>query len=145
MTGGGYQGATFLGLDIGTSSVKALLVDADQRTLAEASAGLEVSRPHPLWSEQNPDDWFEGVEAAVAAIRRHAPEAFAALAGVGLSGQMHGATFLGADNKPLRAAILWNDGRAFAECVELERRVPTSAARPAISPCPASPRPRRCG
>ena len=124
MTGGGYQGATFLGLDIGTSSVKALLVDADQRTLAEASAGLEVSRPHPLWSEQNPDDWFEGVEAAVAAIRRHAPEAFAALAGVGLSGQMHGATFLGADNKPLRAAILWNDGRAFAECVELERRVP---------------------
>ena len=57
---------TFLGLDIGTSSVKALLIDADQRTVAEASAALDVSRPHPLWSEQNPDDWVEGVEAAVA-------------------------------------------------------------------------------
>ena len=118
------NGATFLGLDIGTSSVKALLVDADQRIVAEASAGLEVSRPHPLWSEQNPDDWFEGVEAAVAAIRRQAPAAFRELAGIGLSGQMHGATLLDAADKPLRPAILWNDGRSFAECVELERRVP---------------------
>jgi xylulokinase len=117
------NGATYLGLDIGTSSVKALLVDADQRVLAEASAGLEVSRPHPLWSEQSPDDWFEGVEAAVATIRRHAPQAFQELAGIGLSGQMHGATLLGADDKPLRPAILWNDGRSFAECAELERSV----------------------
>jgi xylulokinase len=121
---GGYVGATYLGLDIGTSSVKALLIDAEQRVLGEASAALEVSRPHPLWSEQNPDDWFEGVEAAVAAVRRHAPQAFAALAGIGLSGQMHGATFLDAQGKPLRPAILWNDGRSFAECAELERRVP---------------------
>ena len=116
--------ATFLGLDIGTSSVKALLIAADQRAVAEASAPLSVSRPHPLWSEQDPEDWFEGVEAAVAAIRRHAPARFAALAGIGLSGQMHGATLLGADETPLRPAILWNDGRAFAECVELKRRVP---------------------
>ena len=92
--------------------------------MAEASAPLSVSRPHPLWSEQDPEDWFEGVEAAVAAIRRHAPARFAALAGIGLSGQMHGATLLGADETPLRPAILWNDGRAFAECVELKRRVP---------------------
>ena len=64
---------TFLGLDIGTSSVKALLVDFEQRVLAEASIPLSVSRPHPLWSEQNPFDWVEGVEAAVAAIRLSAP------------------------------------------------------------------------
>ena len=115
---------TFLGLDIGTSSVKALLVDVEQRVVAEGSTPLSVSRPHPLWSEQNPSDWVEGVEAAVAAIRRHAPSDFAALSGIGLSGQMHGATLLDAQDKPLRPAILWNDGRSFAECAELKRRVP---------------------
>ena len=120
---------TFLGLDIGTSSVKALLVDANQRVIAEGSAPLDVSRPHPLWSEQNPDHWVEGVEAAVAAIRRDAPSDFAALSGIGLSGQMHGATLLGAEDKPLRPAILWNDGRSFAECDELKRRVPDLEAR----------------
>jgi xylulokinase len=120
---------TYLGLDIGTSSVKALLIDADQRTLGEASAALDVSRPHPLWSEQNPDDWVEAVEAAVQTLRRRAPDAFAQIAGVGLSGQMHGATFLDAQGKPLRAAILWNDGRAFAECEELTRRVPDFLAK----------------
>jgi xylulokinase len=115
---------TFLGLDIGTSSVKALLVDVEQRVVAEASTPLSVSRPHPLWSEQDPSDWVEGVEAAVAAIRHHAPSEFAALSSVGLSGQMHGATLLDVHNKPLRPAILWNDGRSFAECDELKRRVP---------------------
>ena len=120
---------TFLGLDIGTSSVKALLIDAEQRTVAEAAAPLSVSRPQPLWSEQDPDDWVEGVEASVAAIRRNAREAFAALAGIGLSGQMHGATLLDANDKPLRPAILWNDGRSFAECDELRARVPDLAKR----------------
>ncbi len=124
MTGGARDSETFLGLDIGTSSIKALLVDADQRVVSEASSPLELSRPHPLWSEQSPEDWVEGVEAAVATIRRHAPQAFRRLAGVGLSGQMHGATFLDARERVLRPAILWNDGRSFAECAELERRVP---------------------
>ena len=117
-------GETFLGLDIGTSSVKALLVDGAQRVVAEASVPLSVSRPHALWSEQDPSDWVDGVEAAVAVIRERAPSEFAALSGVGLSGHMHGATLLDADDKPLRPAILWNDGRSFAECAELKRRVP---------------------
>jgi xylulokinase len=129
MVAGGQAGGTFLGLDIGTSSIKALLLDADQRTIADQSEPLSLSRPQPLWSEQNPDDWVAGVAAAVAAIRAHAPDAFARLAGVGLSGQMHGATFLDASGKVLRPAILWNDGRAFAECVELERRVPNFRRR----------------
>jgi xylulokinase len=115
---------TYLGLDIGTSSVKVLLVDADQKTVAEASPSLTVSRPQPLWSEQNPEDWVSGVEEGVAAVRKQAPQAFAALAGIGLSGQMHGATLLDEAGKPLRPAILWNDGRSFAECAELKRRVP---------------------
>jgi xylulokinase len=120
---------TFLGLDIGTSSVKALLIDYDQRIVADVSVPLSLSRPHPLWSEQNPEDWVEGVEAAASAVRRHAPAAFARLAGIGLSGQMHGATLLDAGDAPLRPAILWNDGRAFAECVEIERRVPNFRQR----------------
>ena len=122
MTQQGQQ--TYLGLDVGTSSVKALLIGADQRVVSEATAPLSVSRPHPLWSEQDPDDWFAGVEAATATIRRNAPFAFAELAGIGLSGQMHGATLLGAADRPLRPAILWNDGRSFAECLEFKRRVP---------------------
>jgi xylulokinase len=120
---------TFLGLDVGTSSVKALLIDADQRVVAEASAPLGLSRPHPLWSEQDPEDWFEGVEAAAAAVRRHAPSEFEALSAIGLSGQMHGATLLDASDKPLRPAILWNDVRSFAECAELKRRVPDLESR----------------
>ena len=137
---------TFLGLDIGTSSVKALLIDADQRAVAEASAALDVSRPHPLWSEQNPDRLGRrrrsGRRRRCAAVRRRRSRGSPA---IGLSGQMHGATFLDAADKPLRPAILWNDGRSFAECAELERRVPDFLAAPAIWPCPASPRRRRCG
>ena len=120
---------SFLGLDIGTSSVKALLVDAGQRTLAEASSPLAVSRPHPLWSEQAPADWWEGCLAAVEAVRAAAPEGWRGLAGVGLSGQMHGATLLDGSNRVLRPAILWNDGRSFAECAELGRLVPDLARR----------------
>ena len=96
---------TFLGLDIGTSSVKALLVDFDQRVLAEASIPLSVSRPQPLWSEQTPSDWVDGVEAAVAAIRRQAPSDFAELSGIGLSGQMHGAVMLDAAGEVRRARV----------------------------------------
>ena len=116
--------ATYLGLDVGTSSVKALLIDAAQKTLAEASVPLDQHRPHPLWSEQDPDSWVAGVAQAVAAIRAKAPEAFARLGAIGLSGQMHGAVLLDAADKVLRPAILWNDGRSFEQCAELERALP---------------------
>src|SRR5581483_239901 len=122
-------GGTFLGLDVGTSSVKAILIDENQHLIAESAPALSVSRPHPLWSEQNPHDWTKAVEDAVAAIRRQAGAAFSRLAGIGLSGQMHGAVLLGESDRVLRPAILWNDGRSFAECAELERRVPDSRQR----------------
>jgi xylulokinase len=124
MSGIPSVGDAFLGLDIGTSSIKAVLIDGDQRFLGEASVSLSLTRPHPLWSEQDPADWADGVQQAVAAIRRDAPEAFARLSGVGLSGQMHGAVLVDSADKVLRPAILWNDGRSFAECAELERRLP---------------------
>src|ERR1700761_6270320 len=100
------SGAAFLGLDIGTSSIKAVLIDENQNLIAESAPSLTVSRPHPLWSEQSPHDWTEGVESAVAAIRRETGSAFNHLAGVGLSGQMHGAVLLGKDDRVLRPAIL---------------------------------------
>ncbi|MGO8799646.1 MAG: xylulokinase [Roseiarcus sp.] len=129
MSGAASAGDAFLGLDIGTSSIKAVLIDGSQRLLGEASAALSLARPHPLWSEQEPAHWANGVQEAVAALRQAAPEAFARLAGVGLSGQMHGAVLLDGADQVLRPAILWNDGRSFAECAELERRVPNFRQR----------------
>lgn len=114
----------FLGLDIGTSSVKALLVDGEQRVLASHDVALTVQRPHPGFSEQAPDAWVDAVIAAVDALKASHPQQVADVKGIGLSGQMHGAVLLGADHKPLRPAILWNDGRSSAECAELEARWP---------------------
>ncbi|MBE0554647.1 MAG: xylulokinase, partial [Rhodobacteraceae bacterium] len=112
-----------LGIDIGTSGVKALLMDNDARVVGSHDAALTTSRPRPGWSEQDPADWLAAVQAAVAGLRAAHPAEFAALASVGLSGQMHGATLLGADDRPLRPCILWNDGRSGAECAEMEARV----------------------
>ena len=109
---------TFLGIDLGTSSVKAILVDGDQNLIDQASAPLEVSRPQALWSEQDPEHWWTATNQAVAALRASKPKEFAGVKSIGLSGQMHGATLLGRQDKVLRPAILWNDGRSGAECAE---------------------------
>ncbi|MGQ9370319.1 xylulokinase [Azospirillum sp. ST 5-10] len=118
----------YLGIDLGTSGVKAVLVDGEQRVVAQATGPLTVSRPHPLWSEQDPEDWWRATGAAMAALRRDHAADLAAVRGVGLSGQMHGATLLDRGGRVLRPAILWNDGRSEAECAELERRVPSLRA-----------------
>jgi xylulokinase len=121
--------ASYLGLDLGTSSVKAILVNEAQTLLAEASIPLEVSRPHPLWSEQAPENWWQGVLQAVAAIKAANPNEFAELRGIGLSGQQHGAVLLDRTGAVLRPAILWNDGRSGQECLELMAAVPDFLAR----------------
>ncbi|NUB16411.1 xylulokinase, partial [Azospirillum brasilense] len=118
----------YLGIDLGTSGVKAVLVDAAQRLGGQSTAPLEVSRPHPLWSEQDPEDWWAATGRAVAGLRAAHPDAMAAVRGIGLSGQMHGATLLDRQDRVLRPAILWNDGRSGAECAELERRAPNLRA-----------------
>ena len=114
-----------LGIDIGTSSVKAVLVDARGAIVTQAAAPLEVSRPKPGFSEQDPEGWWQ---ATVKAVRTMPPAARAAVRAVGLSGQMHGATLLDGEDRPLRPAILWNDGRSANECLDLERREPDSRA-----------------
>ncbi len=110
----------YLGIDLGTSGVKALLVDDGQRPVALASASLEVSRPHDGWSEQDPADWIAATEEAVGALKLSHPQELAAVRGIGLSGQMHGATLLDASGAVLRPAILWNDTRSHAEAAALD-------------------------
>lgn len=112
----------YLGLDLGTSGVKALLVDEAQTIVAQATSALTVQRPHSGWSEQDPDSWITACELAISAVKGQAPAAFSALKGVAVSGQMHGATLLDENDRPLRPAILWNDGRSVAECETLEAR-----------------------
>ena len=114
----------YLGLDFGTSSVKGVLIDASQKIIATATAPLKVSRPHPGWSEQNPEDWWKACNTVVKTLGRKKPKAVAAVEGIGLSGQQHGATLLDAGGKALRPCILWNDARSFKECEEIMAREP---------------------
>jgi xylulokinase len=117
---------TYLGIDIGTSGVKALLIDEHGRALGEASAAaVEPVRPHPGWSEQNPADWWTATLAAIDILKASRPAELASVRGIGLSGHMHGATLLGKDDAVLRPCILWNDGRSAAECKEMEAALPS--------------------
>jgi xylulokinase len=105
------------GLDVGTSSVKGLSIDADGIVLAQAERSYPFTTPHPGWSEQDPDLWWTAAESVLDEIGAFACD------GIGLAGQMHGLVVLGRDDRPLRPAILWNDGRTQRQCEEIEARV----------------------
>jgi xylulokinase len=107
--------AKLLGIDVGTSGAKAVLIDDSGSVLQQAFAEYPVSVPHPLWSEQAPKDWVAGVQSCIRELGENKPDA------IGLTGQMHGATFLDARNEVIRPAILWNDQRTAAECEEIDR------------------------
>ncbi|MBX4868646.1 xylulokinase [Rhizobium bangladeshense] len=110
----------YLGLDLGTSGVKAMLIDGDQKIVGSANGSLDVSRPHSGWSEQEPAHWVRATEEAVAGLKAKHPKEFAAIKGIGLSGQMHGATLIDAADKILRPCILWNDTRSHVEAASLD-------------------------
>lgn len=114
----------YLGIDIGTSSVKAVLIDARQRIVGTASAPLKASRPKPGWSEQDPEAWWRATRKALDELKAAHPKVMAAVEGIGLSGQQHGATLLDASDRPLRPCILWNDARSGEECAALEAAEP---------------------
>ena len=118
----------YLGLDFGTSSVKGVLMDAKQKIIATASSPLKVSRPHPGWSEQNPEHWWKAANTVVAALRKQKPKQVAAVEGIGLSGQQHGATLIDKNGKPLRPCILWNDARSGRECQEIMEGEPQAVS-----------------
>jgi xylulokinase len=115
----------FLGLDVGTSGVKALLVDGEQTILASTTVPLSVQRPAAGHSEQDPQAWWQATLDAVDALGRDHAAPLSAVEGIGLAGQMHGAVLLDEGGAVLRPAILWNDVRSTAECAELEAAVPT--------------------
>lgn len=113
----------FIGLDLGTSGLKGILIDDRQQVLAEASAPLTVSRPQEGWSEQAPADWIAAAEAVLGQLAGHgAGNGLGRVQGIGLSGQMHGATLLDAADQVLRPCILWNDTRSHAEAAALDAR-----------------------
>jgi xylulokinase len=114
---------TFLGIDIGTSGTKTLAVNADGRILASDTQEYPCYAPKPLWSEQNPDDWWNAVVKTVRNVVRKARLKPADVKAIGLSGQMHGSVFLDKNDNVIRKAILWNDQRTFAECEEIEAAV----------------------
>lgn len=107
----------YIGLDLGTSGLKGILVDDDQKILAEATAPLNVQRPHDGWSEQVPTDWIAATEAVMDQL---AAQGLGAVRGIGLSGHMHGATLLDRADQVLRPCILWNDTRSHEEAAELD-------------------------
>ncbi|HKT97937.1 MAG TPA: xylulokinase [Paraburkholderia sp.] len=114
----------YLGIDLGTSEVKVLLLAPDGRAIGTAGSPFTVSRPQPRWAEQDPADWWDGTRRALAALREKHPHEFAEVRGIGLSGQMHGAVLLDEHDTVLRPAILWNDMRSVDECAELTARAP---------------------
>ncbi|MBY5935309.1 xylulokinase [Tateyamaria omphalii] len=110
----------YLGLDLGTSGVKALLVDADGRAVGSADATYDVSNPAAGWSEQDPGDWVTGITAALSALRAEHPMAYEAVRALSFSGHMHGAVMVDAAGAVLRPCILWNDTRSHAEAAQMD-------------------------
>jgi xylulokinase len=112
--------AATVGIDVGTSATKGVLVGEDGRVLASASGAYPLHTPRPGWTEQDPEDWWR---AAVEVLRQLTTTPEVEVAAIGLSGQMHGSVFLDREGRVLRQALLWNDARTGAECREIERRV----------------------
>ncbi len=110
----------YLGLDLGTSGLRALLIDEDQNTVAVQEVSYDVTHAHPGWSEQDPQVWITATEAALDRLKNSNPNALSGLRGIGVSGHMHGATLIDADGAPLRPCILWNDTRSHAEAAALD-------------------------
>jgi xylulokinase len=106
-----------MGIDVSTTGAKALIVDAEGKVIAIASEEYPLSTPRPLWSEQNPEDWWQGARSAIRRALTEAPGV--EITGIGLTGQMHGLVLLDSQDQVLRPAILWNDQRTGSQCAEI--------------------------
>jgi xylulokinase len=115
--------AFFLGIDISTTSSKALLIDDAGKVIDIASAPHTIQNPHPLWSEQDPEEWWQASSASIRAVLQKTGVKGEEIKGIGLTGQMHGLVLLNAQGLVLRPAILWNDQRTQAQCDEIHERI----------------------
>jgi len=109
-----------VGVDVGTTGVRGVAVDELGAVVASATSGYEFRTPQPLWTEQDPEDWWRGTQAV---LGRLAGELGSRIAGIGLTGQMHGSVFLGSSGEVIRPALLWNDQRTGKQCAEITERV----------------------
>jgi xylulokinase len=115
----------YLGIDLGTSELKVILLDDGHRVVAGTAEPLATARPHPLWSEQDPAAWWAALDAAMLRLRETHSAELAGVRAIGPTGQMHGAVLLDAGDTVLRPAILWNDGRSARQCAVLEAAAPS--------------------
>ena len=131
--------AYLLGIDVGTSGTRTLLMDPRGRLLATAAFSYPSYAPHPAWSEQSPEDWWRAAARGIRQVLRQARAKGSQVQGIGLSGQMHGSVFLDRSGRVLRRAILWNDQRTGRECEEItqaaggRRRLIARVANPALA------------
>ncbi len=112
----------YLGLDLGTSGLRGLLVSDEGLPIGDASASYTVQNPHEGWSEQDPDEWIKACKSVLTDLQDTFPEQYASIIGIGVSGHMHGATLLDRKGDLIRPCILWNDGRAAGEASELDEQ-----------------------
>src|SRR5215470_18307238 len=108
-----------LGIDASTTGAKALVIDGEGKALASATTPLLLSTPRPLWSEQDPNAWWQAVASSIRQALAQADRPGAEVASIGLTGQMHGLVLLDEKGDVLRPAILWNDQRCGAECDDI--------------------------
>ncbi len=124
----------YLGIDIGTSAVKVVLINRSGNPVASASRALSVQSPKPSWNEQSPSAWWEAVRSACAELAASSP--YRSVAAIGLAGQMHGAVCLDKFQAPLRPAILWNDGRSAPQCAAMQEAMPDIGQLAGAMPMP---------
>ena len=112
----------FIGIDLGTSSIKMILIDQNQNILATANSSLTVQSPKDGFSEQNPQEWIDSTMECLRVLKSEKPKEFSQTISIGISGHMHGATLIDKDGKVIRPCILWNDTRSYQECEEFEKQ-----------------------
>ena len=112
----------FIGIDLGTSGLRAILVDQIGNCIASSESKYEVSNPNPGWSEQDPEDWIKACKLVFKELQTNFPSEISKLQSIGVAGHMHGAVLLDKLQKPIRPCILWNDTRSHVEAESLDRQ-----------------------